>query len=77
MSRSWYDNDETGCLVVILCMIALLAIVFAGPLITMWLWNWVMVDLFAFPVISYWQAFGLECLCSILFHHTVTIKTKG
>ena len=78
MSRSWYEkDDETGCLVIILCVIALIALLFIGPAITMWLWNWIAVDLFGAPVIGYWTAFGLQWLCRILFGHTVTVRSKS
>jgi hypothetical protein len=33
---------------------------------TMLLWNWVMVDVFALPVLTYWQAWGLYMLSTIL-----------
>ena len=78
MSRSWYEKDsETGCLVAILCVIALIALLFIGPAITMWLWNWIAVDLFGAPVIGYWTAFGLQWLCHILFGRTVTVRSKS
>jgi hypothetical protein len=39
----------------------------------MYLWNWLMPDLFGFKVINYWQALGLVLLAKILFgcfgHH--------
>lgn len=34
---------------------------------TMWLWNWLVPELFKGPVISYWQALGLLALSKILF----------
>ena len=78
MSRSRYEkNDKTGCLVIILCVIAIIALLFIRPAITMWLWNWIAVDLFGAPVIGYWTAFGLLWLCHILFGHTVTVRSKS
>ena len=78
MSRYSWDNDkETGCLIIILCVIALIALLFIGPAITMWLWNWIAVDLFGAPVIGYWTAFGLQLLCHILFGRTVTVRSKS
>ena len=35
--------------------------------IVMWLWNWLIPDLFSGPVISFWQALGLMLLTRILF----------
>lgn len=78
MSRNAWDNDdETGCLVIILCVIGLIGLIFLGPAITMWLWNWVAVDLFGVPAIGYWTAFGLQWLCNLLFGRTVTVKGKS
>ena len=78
MSRNAWDNDdETGCLVIILCVIGLIGLLFLGPAITMWLWNWVAVDLFGVPAIGYWTAFGLQWLCNLLFSRTVTVKSKS
>lgn len=34
------------------------------------LWNWVMVDVFALSVLTFWQAWGLYMLCSILLKST-------
>ena len=76
MSRSWYDNDETGCTIVILSILGLIALAFIGPAITMCLWNWIATDLFSLPTVGYWQAVGLTWLCRILFGRTVTVK-KG
>lgn len=33
----------------------------------MWLWNWLMPELFGLTVINFWQAIGLFILCSLLF----------
>ena len=35
--------------------------------IVMLLWNWLMPDIFGLKKITYWQAWGLLVLCSILF----------
>jgi len=47
---------------VVICAIATLI---AFP--TMWLWNWLMPDIFGLKVINFWQALGLNLLASILF----------
>lgn len=44
--------------------------------IVMALWNWVMVSIFGLPAISFWLAWGLMILCSILFKSTARISTK-
>ncbi len=35
--------------------------------VVMWLWNWLMPDLFGLATITYWQAFGLLVLSKIFF----------
>ena len=78
MSRySWSSHDEIGCGTAILIALLLIGLLFLGPAITMWLWNWIAVGLFGAPVISYWTAFGLQWLCHILFGRTVTIRSKS
>lgn len=48
-----------------------LAILFG--FIVMWLWNWLMPEIFGLPLLSYWQAVGLFILFKILLggcgHH--------
>jgi hypothetical protein len=40
----------------------------------MLLWNWLMPQLFGLSEITFWQAIGLNVLCTILFRPTVNIK---
>ena len=35
--------------------------------ITMWLWNWLMPEIFKLPAIGFWQAVGILLLAQILF----------
>jgi membrane-bound metal-dependent hydrolase YbcI (DUF457 family) len=71
------SKDEIGCGLIILIIIGVIALLFLGPAITMWLWNWIAVSLFNAPVIGYWTAFGLQWLCHILFGRTVTVRSKS
>lgn len=43
----------------------LYAILVALPV--MWLWNWLVPELFGLKSITFWQAFGLLVLCGSLF----------
>ena len=52
-------------------LLCIVAVLLGYPL--MLLWNWLMPELFHLPVISFWQAIGLNFLSSILFKST-TIK---
>ncbi len=40
----------------------------------MLLWNWLMPEIFGLSEITFWQAIGLNVLCTILFRPTVNIK---
>lgn len=70
-------SDGEGCAIIVLAILLAIILTFINPAILMWLWNWIAVDLFSAPIITYWQAFGLSWLCGILFRKTVTVKTKG
>ncbi|MFH0759834.1 MAG: hypothetical protein V2B15_21270 [Bacteroidota bacterium] len=41
--------------------------VFAFTFVVMWLWNWLVPELFHGPVLGYWQTLGLLILSKILF----------
>ena len=45
--------------------IGALAILFG--FVIMWLWNWLMPELFGLPELTYWQAVGIFILFKILF----------
>ena len=49
--------------IVVLC----LAVLFSA-LVSMLLWNWLMPEIFNFPVINYLQALGLMILSRLLIH---------
>jgi hypothetical protein len=41
--------------------------VFGFTFVVMWLWNWLVPDIFNGPVLGYWQTLGLLILSKILF----------
>lgn len=45
--------------------------------LVMLLWNWIAVGLFGAPVLSFWVAFGLRWLCSLLFKSKLTVNKKA
>lgn len=47
--------------------VVVIAVAFGFVLATMYLWNWLVPDLFKGPVINFWQALGLLVLSKILF----------
>lgn len=71
------EDKILGYLAIFLMALGILTLLFLGPAITMWLWNWIAVDLFGAPVIGYWTAFGLQWLCYILFGRTVIVRSKS
>ena len=48
-----------------LVVIAVMAIMFSLPV--MWLWNYLMPDLFSLQTINFWQALCINLLCGFLF----------
>ncbi|WP_072032185.1 hypothetical protein [Crocinitomix catalasitica] len=52
---------------VLLAIIGISALVILFGFIIMWLWNWLMPDLFGLSTITYWQGMGLCLLSKILF----------
>jgi hypothetical protein len=45
----------------------MLAMALLFGFIVMWLWNWLMPEIFGLTAISFWQAWGLVVLAHILF----------
>jgi len=54
-----------GAVAVAACTIAVMAVLLALP--TMYLSNWLMPEIFGLKTIGFWQALGLNLLCSSLF----------
>lgn len=42
----------------------------------MWLWNWIMPELFHLPQVSFIQSWGLLVLSSFLFKNATSIDSK-
>lgn len=58
--------DKIAALIVVVAFVVVLAVVMALP--TMLLWNWCLVPAVpALVEIGFWQALGINLLCSILF----------
>ena len=62
---------NASAIIAILCLVCLLL---GLPL--MLLWNWLMPIIFGLPVLTFWQAVGINFLASILFGKTNTSTTK-
>ncbi len=57
-----------GVIFVFIGMVVVIAVIAAFPV--MWLWNWLMPDIFNLIEINFWQALGLALLSTILFKST-------
>ena len=55
-------------------LIAIFIVLLGYPV--MLLWNWLMPELFSLPVITFWQAIGLNLLCTILFRPSINVKNN-
>ena len=63
-----------GCLTAI---VVLIVICFLGAAIGMWLWNAIMVPVFAMPVLGYWQMYGIMILGKLIFGGTSTYSSNS
>ncbi len=60
---------------IVVGLLLLSAIILAFP--TMFLWNWLMPDIFGLIKIDLYQAMGINFLTHILFKSNVTIKREN
>lgn len=51
-------------------LIVLIPLILALP--TMWLWNWLMPEIFDLTTITFWQALGINILSNLLFKSIIT-----
>ena len=65
-------NNVLESILLIVGLIVLAAILLALPL--QLLWNWLMPTIFNLPMITFWQALGLNMLAGILFKSNINIK---
>mgnify|MGYP006278306167 FL=1 len=75
----WWEERTIGEKVVMVIGMALLGIgaLFLFGLIVMWLWNWLMPEIFGLPEITYWQGWGLLVLSCILFKDIGSGSNEG
>ena len=58
----------------LLGLIAIIIVLLGYPV--MLLWNWLMPEIFGLSGITFWQAIGLNILCTILFRPSINIKKQ-
>lgn len=52
---------------ILVMIVVFIGIAFGFGMATLYLWNWLVPELFAGPVITFWQAIGLLALSKLLF----------
>lgn len=78
-----WEDYPTGLAVLAIIAVVIFAIAWTFGLmclqswIVMLLWNWVAVGLFGAPALSFWVAFGLRWLCSLLFKSKLTVNKES
>jgi len=65
-------KNNLEAVVAFIGLIAIFIVLLGYPV--MLLWNWLMPELFNLPIITFWQAIGLNLLCTILFRPSINIK---
>lgn len=68
------NNNVIEGILIIVGLIVLAAILLALPL--QLLWNWLMPTIFNLPMITFWQALGLNIMSGILFKSNVNVKKE-
>ncbi len=66
---SWWEERRLGMKFFLgfLMGIGFIGLIFLCGWVVMLLWNWLMPEIFGLTLITYWQAWGLLVLSSILF----------
>jgi hypothetical protein len=59
----------------LLGLIAIVIVILGYPV--MLLWNWLIPEIFGLSEITFWQAIGLNILCTILFRPSINIKKQN
>lgn len=65
-------KEAIGAVVIAFAVVIGLAFLMVLP--TMWLWNWLMPDIFGLQEITFWQALGINFLTGILFRTNSSSK---
>ena len=78
-SRCWWEERRLGMKVFlgILMGIGGVGLLFLLGWVVMLLWNWLMPDIFGLGTVSYWQAWGLLILSTILFKKIPSDSNDG
>lgn len=67
-------TDILSGVMVLMAMVLILLLLFSLP--TMWLWNYLMPDLFGLPTIGFAQALAMNLLTTLLFRSSNVNNTS-
>jgi hypothetical protein len=67
-------NKTIEAIALFLGTIAIIVVLLGYPV--MLLWNWLIPELFGLSEVTFWQAIGLNILCTILFRPSINIKKQ-
>jgi len=70
------DKLLLGIGIAVLALIVFAFIALIGAIPTYFLWNWLMPDLFELPRLTFWQAWGIFWLASILLKGSSSSSSK-
>lgn len=73
--------EDYGCLVLIIALVIVLALAFGVLCFEGWLlmllWEAVLVPLFGWSALTFWQSVGILLICNILFGGCKTVIHRG
>lgn len=69
------DNDNSGCMTVIVMLVILALVLFVGPWVVQMGYNAVKLD-FNLPDLNYWQFFWVTNALQVIFKTNVSSKSK-
>lgn len=72
---SYSLSERLGILLTALCMAFVLSLILALPVL--WIWNSTLPEVLGAKEITWWSAWKLSMLCSILFKSSITLKKNN
>ena len=69
MHKGWHAmSPGIKILIIFGGIIGIVGLIAFFGFVFMWLWNWIMPNIFGLPAVSYWEGWGILLLAFILFH---------
>ena len=77
VKMDWLEKLALGVGIGILAIVIIAFMGVVGAIPTYFLWNWLMPEIFAIKVITFWQAWGINFLAGILFKSSSSSKSSS